>query len=111
MSSKVGARTPKEWDVEDERFWQSAGNRNANINIWISIPMIGVIFNKGKRGPVPGWTAATAAYGAYLIPEIFAIQIEAKSPLNALYGFAVYCASCLIVNWWFCDRKNSEVPC
>jgi len=73
--------------------------------------MIGVIFEKDQRGPVLGWTSAIAAYGAYLIPKIFATQIKGGTPHYALYGFAFYYASCLVVNWWFYARKGAEKPC
>lgn len=73
--------------------------------------MIGVIFSKDQRGPVLGWTSAIAAYGAYLIPKIFAGQIQAGTPQNALYGFAGYYATCLVLNWWFYARKNAEIVC
>ncbi len=73
--------------------------------------MIGVIFDKDQRGPVLGWTSAIAAYGAYLIPKIFATQIQAGTPQYALYGFAAYYASCLLLNWWFYARKGAEVSC
>ena len=73
--------------------------------------MIPIIFSKEQAGPVLGWTSAIAAYGAFLIPKIFATQIKAGTPEYALYGFALYYASCLIVNWWFYARKNAEVPC
>jgi NNP family nitrate/nitrite transporter-like MFS transporter len=73
--------------------------------------MIGVIFSKDVRGPVLGWTSAIAAYGAYLIPKIFATQIQAGTPQYALYGFAAYYASCLVLNWWFYARKGAEVSC
>ncbi len=73
--------------------------------------MIGVIFKKDNRGPVLGWTSAIAAYGAYLIPKIFATQIQAGTPQNALYGFAAYYATCLALNWWFYARKNAEIAC
>ncbi len=73
--------------------------------------MIGVIFSKDHRGPVLGWTSAIAAYGAYLIPKIFAGQIAAGTPQNALYGFAGYYATCLALNWWFYARKNAEIVC
>ena len=73
--------------------------------------MIGVIFQKDQRGPVLGWTSAIAAYGAYLIPMIFAAQIEAGTPQYALYGFAVYYLSCLLVNWWFYARNDGEIVC
>jgi NNP family nitrate/nitrite transporter-like MFS transporter len=73
--------------------------------------MIPIIFSKEQAGPVLGWTSAIAAYGAYLIPKIFATQIKAGTPEYALYGFAVYYASCLLVNWWFYARANAEIKC
>jgi len=73
--------------------------------------MIPIIFSKEQAGPVLGWTSAIAAYGAYLIPKIFATQIKAGTPQYALYGFALYYGSCLVVNWWFYARKNAEIPC
>jgi NNP family nitrate/nitrite transporter-like MFS transporter len=73
--------------------------------------MIAVIFDKKQAGPVLGWTSAIAAYGAFLIPKIFATQIKAGTPEIALYGFSVYYLSCLGVNWWFYARKNAETPC
>lgn len=73
--------------------------------------MIPYIFSKEQAGPVLGWTSAIAAYGAFLIPKIFATQIEAGTPEYALYGFAVYYMSCLAVNWWFYARKDAEIKC
>ena len=73
--------------------------------------MIPIIFPKAQAGPVLGWTSAIAAYGAFLIPMIFAMQIKAGTPEAALYGFAAYYLSCLIVNWYFYARKHAEIPC
>jgi NNP family nitrate/nitrite transporter-like MFS transporter len=73
--------------------------------------MIPIIFSKEQAGPVLGWTSAIAAYGAFLIPKVFATQIKGGTPQYALYGFAVYYGTCLVVNWWFYARKNAEVPC
>jgi NNP family nitrate/nitrite transporter-like MFS transporter len=73
--------------------------------------MIPIIFEKEQAGPVLGWTSAIAAYGAFLIPKIFATQIERGTPEIALYGFAAYYLSCLVVNWWFYARRNAEIPC
>lgn len=42
--------------------------------------MIAIIFSKEQAGPVLGWTSAIAAYGAFLIPKIFATQIKAGTP-------------------------------
>ena len=73
--------------------------------------MIPIIFKPAQAGPVLGWTSAIAAYGAFLIPRIFGMQIKAGHAEYALYGFAAYYLSCLIVNWWFYARKNAEIPC
>ena len=43
--------------------------------------------------------------------EIFAIQIQQGTPQNALYGFAGYYTTCLVLNWWFYARKNAEISC
>lgn len=73
--------------------------------------MIAVIFPKELAGPVLGWTSAVAAYGAFIIPTIFAMQIKAGKPEYALYGFAIYYVTCLALNWWYYARRNAEVPC
>ncbi|MEE9392810.1 MAG: antiporter [Planctomycetota bacterium] len=73
--------------------------------------MIPMIFSKSQAGPVLGWTSAIAAYGAYIIPKVFATQIKNGTPERALYGFALYYLSCLGVNWWFYGRKNAEIKC
>ena len=66
------------------------------------------IFNKEQAGPVLGWTSAVAAYGAFIVPKVFGEQIKATTPENALYGFAVFYAVCMVINWWFYLRKNAE---
>ncbi|MBI5093954.1 MAG: NarK/NasA family nitrate transporter [Candidatus Hydrogenedentes bacterium] len=73
--------------------------------------MIAVIFPKDQAGPVLGWTSAVAAYGAFLIPTIFASQITAGRPEYAMYGFAIYYVTCLALNWWYYARANAEVKC
>ena len=73
--------------------------------------MIPIIFSKEQAGPVLGWTSAIAAYGAFFIPKIFGTQIKNGTPEYALYGFAGYYLSCLVVNWWFYARKNAEIHC
>ncbi|MEQ8762857.1 MAG: antiporter [Planctomycetota bacterium] len=73
--------------------------------------MVPIIFPPEKAGPVLGWISAVAAYGAFLIPRVFKGQVEAGTPEVALYGFAVYYASCLLVNWWFYARRNAACPC
>ncbi len=79
-----------------------------NGSTFRSIPYI---FNKEQAGPVLGWTSAIAAYGAFIIPKIFGQQIKAGHAEYALYGFTVYYFLCLILNWWYYDRKNSGIKC
>jgi NNP family nitrate/nitrite transporter-like MFS transporter len=73
--------------------------------------MIPIIFSKEQAGPVLGWTSAIAAYGAFLIPKIVGTQIKGGTPEYALYGFAAYYFSCLIVNWWYYARRGAEIKC
>ena len=73
--------------------------------------MIGVIFEPSQAGPVLGWSSAVAAYGAFVIPRIFGDQIAAGQPHVALYGFAAYYTSCLLLNWWYYARGNAEISC
>ena len=70
---------------------------------------IAIIFNKEQAGPVLGWTSAVAAYGAFIIPQVFGEQIKATTPENALYGFAIFYFICLAINWWFYTRKNAYI--
>jgi len=70
---------------------------------------IAQVFNKEQAGPVLGWTAAVAAYGAFIIPRVFGEQIKATTPENALYGFAAFYVVCIIINWWFYLRPNAYV--
>ncbi|MEO0383155.1 MAG: antiporter [Pseudomonadota bacterium] len=70
---------------------------------------IAVAFNKEQAGPVLGWTSAVAAYGAFLIPQIFGEQLRAGSPELALYGFAIFYAVCIAINWWFYLRPGAYI--
>ncbi|MBK9114765.1 MAG: MFS transporter [Betaproteobacteria bacterium] len=70
---------------------------------------IGVIFDRTQAGPVLGWTSAIAAYGAFVAPIVIGEQIKAGTPQVAMYGFAVFYALCLILNWWFYLRTNAYV--
>lgn len=70
---------------------------------------IGVIFDRQQAGPVLGWTSAVAAYGAFIAPVVIGQQIKEGSPEMAMYGFAIFYAFCLILNWWFYLRKGSEI--
>lgn len=70
---------------------------------------IAQVFNREQAGPVLGWTAAVAAYGAFIIPKVFGEQIKATTPEYALYGFAVFYMVCIAINWWFYLRPNAYV--
>ena len=70
---------------------------------------IGFIFDRQQAGPVLGWTSAVAAYGAFAAPVVIGEQIKAGTPQAAMYGFAVFYALCLILNWWFYLRTNAYV--
>jgi len=79
-----------------------------NGSTFRSIPYI---FSKEQAGPVLGWTSAIAAYGAFIIPKVFGQQIKAGHAEYALYGFTAYYLICLILNWYYYDRKNSSIKC
>jgi NNP family nitrate/nitrite transporter-like MFS transporter len=70
---------------------------------------IGVIFDRTQAGPVLGWTSAIAAYGAFIAPVVIGAQIKAGTPQYAMYGFAIFYAVCLVLNWWFYLRSGSEI--
>jgi NNP family nitrate/nitrite transporter-like MFS transporter len=70
---------------------------------------IGVIFDRTQAGPVLGWTSAIAAYGAFIAPVVIGAQIKAGTPQMAMYGFAIFYALCLVLNWWFYLRAGSEI--
>jgi len=70
---------------------------------------VGVIFDRAQAGPVLGWTSAVAAYGAFIAPVVIGGQIKAGTPENAMYGFAIFYAVCLVLNWWFYLRSGSEI--
>ncbi len=70
---------------------------------------VGFIFDRQQAGPVLGWTSAVAAYGAFIAPVLIGQQIKAGTPQYAFYGFAVFYALCLVLNWWFYLRSGAEI--
>ncbi len=70
---------------------------------------VGVIFDRAQAGPVLGWTSAVAAYGSFIAPEVIKGQLKAGTPEMAMYGFAVFYALCLLLNWWFYLRSDAEI--
>jgi len=73
--------------------------------------MVPIIFKAAEAGPVLGWTSAVAAYGAFIIPRVFGQQVDAGKPEYALFGFAIYYFTCLLLNWYYYARKNAEIRC
>ncbi len=69
---------------------------------------IAMVFNKEQAGPVLGWTSAVAAYGAFIIPKVLGEQIKLTTPEVALYGFAIFYAVCVILNWIVYLRPNAK---
>jgi MFS transporter, NNP family, nitrate/nitrite transporter len=70
---------------------------------------VGVIFDRVQAGPVLGWTSAVAAYGSFIAPEVIKQQLKAGTPEYAMYGFAIFYALCLVLNWWFYLRPGAYV--
>lgn len=70
---------------------------------------VGFIFDRQQAGPVLGWTSAVAAYGAFVAPVLIGQQIKAGTPQYAFYGFSVFYAVCLVLNWWFYLRAGAEI--
>lgn len=69
---------------------------------------IAMVFNREQAGPVLGWTSAVGAYGAFVVPQTFGQQIANATPQFALYGFVVFYAFCLGLNWWYYLRSKAE---
>lgn len=81
----------------------------ANGSVFQMIPMI---FVPKESAAVLGFSAAIAAYGAFLIPKSFGFSIKMTGgPEVALYLFIIYYISCIFVTWWYYLRKNAEIKC
>ncbi len=52
-----------------------------------------------------------AAYGAFIVPRVFGQQVAGVPPAYALFGFAIYYFTALILNWYYYARKNAEIAC
>jgi nitrate/nitrite transporter NarK len=64
-----------------------------------------------RRGILLGFTAAVAAYGAFIIPTIFQATIKGGFLDDCFYIFALYYALCGIINYTFYLRKGAPFPC
>ena len=54
----------------------------------------------GMAPPTVGWISAIAAYGSFIIPAIFKLQVDAGTPQRALYQFTAFYGVCLVLNGW-----------
>lgn len=60
----------------------------------------------GMAPPTVGWISAIAAYGSFLVPAIFKIQVDTGSPQRALYVFTAFYAVCIVLNGWkYCRNR------
>jgi len=81
----------------------------ANGSVFQMIPMI---FVPKESAAVLGFSAAIAAYGAFLIPKSFGASIKfTGGPEFALYCFILYYVSCIFITWWYYLRRNAEIKC
>lgn len=70
---------------------------------------VGYVFDQNQRGPVLGWTSAVGGYGSFIAPVVIGAQIKAGTPEYAMYGFALFYALCLVLNWWFYLRRDAYI--
>ncbi len=108
IQQAYGSETPEQY------FWPFMGLflilfAATGIGNGSTFRTIAMVFNKEQTGPVLGWTSAIAAYGAFIIPQVFGEQMGLGTPQYALYGFAVFYSICIIINWWFYLRPNAYV--
>lgn len=74
--------------------------------------MIPVIFPRKEASPVLGFTAAIAAYGAFIIPQAFGWSIKTTGGADlALYFFIAFYVASLFITWYYYSRKNAEIKC
>jgi len=108
MKAAYGSPTPEKFFVPFFLLFLALflGSGIANGSTFRTISMV---FNEEQAGPVLGWTSAVAAYGAFLMPKIFGEQIKASTPENALIGFAIFYAVCLVLNWWFYLGPKADI--
>ncbi|ADU31181.1 NarK family nitrate/nitrite MFS transporter [Evansella cellulosilytica] len=131
LSDKLGGAFVTFWDIIlmigatlGVLYFYNAGNFTGFLIMFIvlffatgiangsTFRMIPFIFNQKEAAAVLGFTAAIAAYGAYLIPSIFGWSIDTTGTANlALYIFIAYYVISLVMNWYYYSRKNAEVKC
>lgn len=78
-----------------------------------SFRMIPYIFdNPFHASLVTGFTAAIAAYGAFLIPKIFGWSYASfQNVAPAFYILIGFTILTIVITWYFYDRKGSGIKC
>jgi NNP family nitrate/nitrite transporter-like MFS transporter len=71
---------------------------------------IGVLFPPEEAGTVLGWSSAIASYGAFIIPVMFGIALQAGAPEITFYGLGGYYITCAFLNFWYYLRPGCEKP-
>jgi NNP family nitrate/nitrite transporter-like MFS transporter len=60
-----------------------------------------------ESAAIIGFTSAIAAYGAFFIPKSYGSSIALTGgPEAALWGFAIFYATCALLTWWFYTRSG-----
>ncbi|WP_084103168.1 MFS transporter [Pontibacillus yanchengensis] len=84
----------------------------ANGSTFRMIPFIFTGEKANLAAPILGFTAAIAAYGAFVIPKVFGWSLSTFGTANiALYLFLGYYAISLVICWFYYSRKNAKVKC
>jgi NNP family nitrate/nitrite transporter-like MFS transporter len=63
----------------------------------------------GMAPPTVGWISAVAAYGSFLVPAVFKLQVDAGTPARAMFLFTGFYAACLVLNAWKYGRSLPAV--
>ncbi len=74
--------------------------------------MIPALFIPKEAAPVLGWTAAIAAYGAFLLPLLFGSTLSNSGNADgAFYALGAFYLANALLCYWFYARSGAERPC
>lgn len=74
--------------------------------------MIPALFVPKEAAPVLGWTAAIAAYGAFLLPLLFGASLSTKGHADgAFYVLGAFYSINAFICYWFYARARAEQTC
>jgi NNP family nitrate/nitrite transporter-like MFS transporter len=72
---------------------------------------MGMLFEPIQRGPMMGFSAACAAYGAFVVPTLVGAGVTGDFVDIIFYVFIIYYGFCGFLNYWYYLRRNAEFPC